>query len=168
MPHTEAGHQFAHAYSIVSVCGVCGHGQLEQYSHDCFSFYEDDDWNMYWWYALAPAEVSRWRARVDRCPDRLNAQCDCALHRDLRASGEHLAGGVAHAVSPEEHIRFAWIVLDDRDNPVTLNIDTERGMGRSASVSPRFSVRAQRELLVKVVRGKWCALRDSNSRPSDS
>ena len=101
MSHSAAGHNFTYAYQIITVCGACGHGQLEKYSHDCFHYYGDEDWEMYWWSCARfergapPARYCLRRiARID-----LNAACAmCALHRSLRESAARLWGGVTHAI----------------------------------------------------------------------
>lgn len=132
VPHGAAAHHFTYAYQIIAVCGACGHGQLEKYSHDCFNYYADEDWEMYWWYALGPAEVRRLRALLAGCPARLKAECNCALHRSLRESGERLWGGVNHVVGPEEKANFAWLVLDEQPDHVTLKVDRHHGTGQAA------------------------------------
>jgi hypothetical protein len=100
LPHGAAGHLFAFGYDSMTTCEACGHGQLEKYSHDCFHYQGDEDWDMYWWYALRPGEVARLRDLLERCPDRLNAQCTCALHHSLQESSVRLWGGVQHRVNP--------------------------------------------------------------------
>jgi hypothetical protein len=132
VPHGTAGHNFTYAYQIIAVCGACGHGQLEKYSHDCYSHYEDEDWEMYWWYALSPAEVLRLRALLTDCSDALNAACRCAPHRSLRESGERLWGSVKHAVAAEGKIDFAWVVVDEQAGRVTLKVDQQKGIGQAA------------------------------------
>ena len=129
--HGESEHNFAYSCNSVAVCEKCGHGQLESYSHDCFSYYEDEDWEMYWWYALSPAEVLRLRALAGRCPDRLNPECGCSIHRNLRYSVERLSSGVDHAVFPEEKADFVWLYLEERSDQVALKIDKQKGTGQA-------------------------------------
>jgi hypothetical protein len=114
VPHGAPGHVFTFGYNIVAVCAACGHGQLEKYSHDCFHYPGDEDWDMYWWYALRPGDVARVRDRSARCPDRLNAECACALHRSLRESSQRLWGGVKHAVNPAGKTAFACAAKNSR------------------------------------------------------
>jgi hypothetical protein len=130
-PHGAAAHQFTHAYQLIVVCGACGHGQLESYSHDCFHYDGDEDWDMIWWYALDPLALRRLRNLLAECPDQRNAECSCAVHRSLRASGERLWGGVKHAIGPEEKIGFAWIVVDEQSAGVTLEVDQQKGIDQA-------------------------------------
>ncbi len=131
-PHGAAGHQHVYDYTIIGVCADCEHGQLETFSHDCFSHPTDEDWDMYWWYALAPADVDRLTAMTERCPDRLNAQCNCAVHRGLRESSGRLWGGVRHAVAVRPKAAFAWLRLQESAESVTLTVDKEKGLGSAA------------------------------------
>jgi hypothetical protein len=130
--HGAPGHVFTFDYDILALCEACGHGQLEKYSHDCFHYEGDEDWDMYWWYALSPTTLNRLRDLLVACPDRLNAKCDCALHRSLRESGERLWGGVKHAVDPAGKITFAWVVTEERPEQVTFQVDQQNGTGQVA------------------------------------
>jgi hypothetical protein len=87
---------------------------------------------MYWWYALRPGDVARVRDRSARCPDRLNAECACALHRSLRESSQRLWGGVKHAVNPAEKTAFAWALLEEQPDQVALKVDQQHGPGQAA------------------------------------
>ena len=131
-PHSAAGHNFTSEYKVIVFCRACGHGQLERYSHDCYSHSEDEDWEMYWWYALSPAEVLRLRALLTDCPDALNAECQCVLHRSLRESGERLWGGVKHTIDPAARTEFAWVRLEEQPDQVALKVDQQRGLGQAA------------------------------------
>jgi hypothetical protein len=87
---------------------------------------------MYWWYALDPIALRRLCGLLTDCPDQLNAACQCALHRSLRESGHRLWGGVKHVVSPEDKTGFAWLVLDEQPDRVTLEVDSQKGSGQAA------------------------------------
>jgi hypothetical protein len=128
VPHGAAGHNFTSAYQIIAVCGACGHGQLEKYSHDCFSHYADEDWEMYWWYALNPIELRRLRDLLIDCPDQLNVACTCALHRSLRESADRLWGGVQHAIDPGGLVKFAWALLAEQPDQIELKLDRQRSV----------------------------------------
>ena len=130
--HGAAEHNFTHAYQIIVICEACGHGQLEKCSHDCFDYYGDEDWDMYWWYALSPIMLTRLRDLLVACPDRLNTACNCALHRSLRDSGERLWGGVKHAIDPAGKVKFAWLLLEEQPDQVTLQVDQQKGSGQAA------------------------------------
>jgi hypothetical protein len=126
--HGAAEHNFTQAYQVMVTCDACGHGQLEKYSHDCFHYYGDEDWEMYWWYALSPIELRRLLVLLAACPDNLNAACSCALHRSLRDSGERLWGGVQHAIDPGGPVKFAWALLDEQPDQIELKLDRQRGV----------------------------------------
>jgi hypothetical protein len=130
--HGAAGHNFTHAYQIIVMCEACGHGQLEKYSHDCFHYYGDEDWEMYWWYALSPIGVRRLHELLADCLDPLDANCNCALHRSLRESGEHLWCGVKHAIDPSAQTDFAWLRLEEQPARVTFEVDQQRSLGQAA------------------------------------
>lgn len=131
IPHGAAGHVLTYDYSAVAVCSQCGSGQLEKYSHDCFHYPGDEDWDMYWWFVLTPADILRLRTFLGRCPNRLDAQCDCALHTALRVSSARLWGGVRHRVVPQVQTEFAWLTLTEDDNLLTLHVDTQKQSGAS-------------------------------------
>lgn len=112
VPHTDAAHRFTYDYQRVAVCAHCGCGLLETYSHDCYPHYEDEDWDMYWWLALNPADTIGLSAAIAPCPDRLNAACTCAVHQRLRAAAEKVWSGRQHAVSPHGPIEWGWLTLE--------------------------------------------------------
>jgi hypothetical protein len=130
VPHGAPGHIFTFGYNTVSVCEACGHGQLEKYSHDCFHYEGDEDWEMYWWYTLRPNDVARLRDLLARCPDPLDAACECVLHQSLRASSMRLWGGVQHAVNPAGTVKFVWLRLAEQLDRVMLEVDQQCGLGQ--------------------------------------
>jgi hypothetical protein len=130
--HGAPEHNFTYVYRIMTRCGECGHGQLEKYSHDCFHYEGDEDWDMYWWYVLRPADVARLRSLLVGCPDQFNAACECAFHQSLRASSMRLWGGVRHAVNPAGKISFAWVVIEEQADHVALQVDQHGGIGQAA------------------------------------
>jgi hypothetical protein len=132
VPHGAPGHTFTFGYNIVSACETCGHGQLEKYSHDCFHYEGDEDWDMYWWYALRPDDITRLRDRLAHCPDPLNAACECALHQSLRSSSMRLWGGVRHAVNPAGKVAFTWAILEEQSDRVILQVDSPAGINQAA------------------------------------
>jgi hypothetical protein len=86
---------------------------------------------MYWWYALSPAEVLRLRALLTDCPDKLKADCQCALHCCLRESSERLWGGVKHVTVSEEKTDFAWLSLEEQQDHVMLKVDRQKNIGQA-------------------------------------
>ncbi len=127
IPHGAPGHVFTFGYKLIAECEACGHGQLEKYSHDCFHYEGDEDWEMYWWYALRPDALLRLQALLESCPNRLDAACECALHKSLRASSQRLWGGVTHAVNPTGKVTYAWVVLEEQSDYAELKIDLQAG-----------------------------------------
>lgn len=96
VPHGQEHHQTVYDHQILSHCSQCGHGQLESYSHDCWSY--DEEWDMYWCYLLPPADVVALQGLLrDGCPTPLNGECPCALHDSLRRSAERIHTGVMHS-----------------------------------------------------------------------
>jgi hypothetical protein len=116
--HGSPGHSITYAYGVLAACQACGRGQLESFSHDCFHYYGDEDWDMFFWFALEPPDVVRLRDALRGCPDPQDAGCGCAPHVSLRASGSHLWGGIPHAVAPGPSPRFAWLRVEEHaDGP---------------------------------------------------
>lgn len=130
VPHGEPGHNVSYDRALVSICATCGCGQLEKYSHDCWSI--DEDWDMYWWYALPSADTSRLRQWLRACPTPQNGQCDCEIHQQLRTDTRRLAGAVPHASAPEAQARFAWLALDQQGAQLQLRIDPQREIAQTA------------------------------------
>lgn len=131
-PHRTVTHNSVYEYSVLGVCANCGHGQLEIYSHDCFGHPADEDWDMYWWYAITPDDVFRLSAKIKSCPGRLNAQCTCTVHQTLRKSTGTLWGGVKHAFVISGKTSFAWLRLIESAETMTLMVDKKKGVGQSA------------------------------------
>ncbi|MBN2006508.1 MAG: hypothetical protein JXA21_24365 [Anaerolineae bacterium] len=127
IPHGEPGHNVAYSYAVISVCGACGHGVLEKYSHDCWDY--DEDWDMYWWYALAPGDVAELRRCLTGCPNPLNHACDCPVHVALRKSSEYAYGGVRHAYSQSSRAQYAWLTLEVHEGMPKFVVDKDRGIG---------------------------------------
>ena len=131
VPHGAPGHVFTFGYNIVAECEACGRGQLEKFSHDCFHYEGDEDWDMYWWYALRPDEVMRLRDLLARCPNPLDATCACALHQSLRSSSMRLWGGVTHAVNPAGKVAFTWVTVEEESDHAVLKVDQLAGTSQS-------------------------------------
>lgn len=122
--HGEAGHNFTYSYRTLAVCEICGCGQLEYLDHDCFSY--DEDWDMYWWYALGPSEVQQLCEALAACPAPLDACCMCAIHQALRASSRRLWGGRPHTTSPRQKASFSWLSLREEEQHLQLMIDIQQ------------------------------------------
>jgi hypothetical protein len=130
-PPKSPGHTFTYSYDVIVSCNHCHHGQLETYAHDCFHYYENEDWDMYWWYGIVPSDVIRLRSVFKTCDDWLNARCGCAVHRSLRESMKHSWSGVLHAIFPRENASFAWLSLEEEQEKVVFKLDRQKGIGKS-------------------------------------
>lgn len=111
-PHEHQSHQYTHEYLNIAICQQCGLVQLEQYSHDCWSYEGDEDWDMYWWYAIAPEDISQWFELLRACPERSNPSCECRTHQALRKASKQLSSKIRHAVMPDASTEFTWVQLD--------------------------------------------------------
>jgi hypothetical protein len=130
LPPWEEGHQIIYSYRVLLVCNTCGHAQLECHSHDCWS--HDEDWDMYWWYVLAPAGVARLRQILATCLAPLDPACGCNVHVALRRCSERLYGGVRHVTSTRLAAGFAWLTLEEREGLPFLAVDESRPVCRAA------------------------------------
>ena len=116
IPHEAAGHNFVYASTLLLACQQCGSGILQKYSHDCWNYWDNEDWEMYWWYVLDLGDMRTIRKMLEACPAAQDPTCNCDLHRILRGS-ENIYGGIMHANTPSSHADFARLVLvKDGDN----------------------------------------------------
>src|SRR5689334_1273803 len=107
IPHGNDGHSYQRTQRTLSRC-TAGHGQLESYSHDCWS--HDEDWDLTWWFLLSTADTTELAELARACPQPLGGTCACALHESLRHSSERLwaTRGAAFA---SDGVRAARITL---------------------------------------------------------
>ena len=89
-PHGHRQHEVSYRYKTAVVCRSCGQGQLESYSHDCWGYHGDEDWDMYWWFLFDVVQTAQLSQLVAQCPTPLAADCACDLHRSLQSSCERL------------------------------------------------------------------------------
>ncbi len=132
VPHDNPGHNVIYDYSGLVVCGACGHGQLETYSHDCWSLDVDEEWEMYWWYALNPDDVKRLHQLLDVCPNPLDPNCVCPVHKGLRQSRERIHGGVRSSYFAEAKTRYCWLSLEVSEDTPILRMDKARAAEEAA------------------------------------
>jgi len=92
VPHGTEGHHYAYESTTLVVCKRCGRSQVESYSHDCWNHYEDEPWDMYWWYLLEAADTTELRQLLAGCARPLDPGCACAAHENMRRSCHDLAG----------------------------------------------------------------------------
>lgn len=124
IPPSEPEHNIIYDYSGILVCQACGYGQLEKFSHDCWS--HDEDWDMYWWFALNPDDTKSLAQLLVACPNPLDARCTCPIHASLRHSDEYLYAGVSHVCFPERQTRFGRLVLDVQAGIPSLSVDAQK------------------------------------------
>ncbi|GCE06882.1 hypothetical protein [Dictyobacter aurantiacus] len=110
IPHEASGHNFAYASTLLLACQQCGSGILQKYSHDCWNYWEDEDWDMYWWYVLDLTSMQTIRQLLETCPAAQDPSCNCTLHLILRGS-ETIYGGIQHANAPSSHADFARLTI---------------------------------------------------------
>ena len=132
VPHGDPGHNVVYDYSGIIGCGACGHAQLEKFSHDCWSRDEDEEWEMYWWYALNPDDAKQLHQLLDSCPAPLDPNCVCPIHEGLRQSSEYVHGGVRHAYFANEKTRYRWLSLEVREGIPSLRMDETRAAEETA------------------------------------
>jgi len=120
VPHDTPGHEVVHDATILLVCPNCQRGILQVYSHDCWGYEGDEDWEMYWWYVLEPEGLAQLRTWLPSCPQPLDPQCYCDLHQHLRATTTSLHAGVRHSYSPHPHAPYAQLVFSDAEGIPTL------------------------------------------------
>ena len=89
VPHGSAGHEHVYDWDIVLSCTGCEFGELRVYSHDCWSHYEDEDWDMEWSGQLDAATLDLLRRSLSDCPDTSASACECAAHVSLRKTSSH-------------------------------------------------------------------------------
>ncbi len=120
VPHDTPGHEVVHDATVLLVCQHCQHAILQHYSHDCFAYIGDEDWEMYWWYVLEPEGLAHLRTWLPSCPQPLDPHCPCVLHQTLRTSTTSLHAGVKHSTIPYRHAPFARLVFSDLEGVPTL------------------------------------------------
>jgi hypothetical protein len=113
VPHGNRGHNVTFSYEVMDVCHLCGAAVLEVFSHDCWS--HDEDWDMYWWFSLAPEEVRQLRSLLASCPHPLDASCGCQVHVPLRKSRERIHGGIRHLTEASGPIQCAPLRVELRE-----------------------------------------------------
>ena len=84
IPPAMEGHAIVYSQLVLSVCQICGCGQIEKFEHDCFDW--EDLWNQYEWYLLDPPDMARLMEIVRKCPNPVSPACDCPIHTALRST----------------------------------------------------------------------------------
>lgn len=120
VPHDTPGHEVVHDATVLLVCQHCQHAILQHYSHDCWAYEGDEDWEMYWWYVLEPEGLARLRTWLPSCQAPLDPNCPCVLHQTFRTSTTSLHAGVTHSYTPHRHAPFARLVVSDVEGVPTL------------------------------------------------
>lgn len=89
VPHSSAGHEHVYDWDVVLSCTGCEFGELRVYSHDCWSHYEDEEWDMEWSGQLDAATLDLLRRSLSHCPDTSDPACACAAHVSLRKTSAY-------------------------------------------------------------------------------
>lgn len=84
VPPGAPQHDIVYSRSVVLVCPECRGSEVEIYHHDCFD--NEDVFDRYDWYVLAPPATGQLVALLSACPAPLSAECGCPVHGALRAS----------------------------------------------------------------------------------
>lgn len=118
VPHSSAGHDHVYDWDIVLSCTGCEFGELRTYSHDCWSHYEDEDWDMEWSSQLDAATLDLLRRSLAACPDTSAAACECAVHLSLRKTSAWTdKQRIDRNVAREGERPFAKVTLSDEGVP---------------------------------------------------
>jgi hypothetical protein len=84
IPPGQEGHQITYSRCVLYLCNSCKRGQLENMRHDCFDFEEVFD--QYDWYIIEPSDMLQLSTILKNCPDSFVSNCNCSIHKALRAS----------------------------------------------------------------------------------
>ena len=124
VPHGVAEHNVAYTSTNLQSCPQCKRGWLQHFSHDCWHYYEDEPWDMYWWYMLESEDMQRIDTLLERCPTPLDPQCSCDLHCALRDATRNLYGGVKHreTIPLRQKIPFASLSLVETEKGLILKV----------------------------------------------
>lgn len=79
-------------WTEVHRCGTCDEGEIRSFSHDSWSHYEDEEWDMTWSARLATADLERLAGALLDCPDPAAPACECAAHSSLRKTTQSIGG----------------------------------------------------------------------------
>lgn len=121
-PHGSSDHNVIYSSKILLSCPQCKRGWLQSYSHDCWAYYEDEPWDMYWWFMLEQEDMQRIGTMLEGCPTPLDAQCSCKLHQALRAATERLYGNVRYEETPLRQVPFARLSLIETEEGLMLKV----------------------------------------------
>jgi hypothetical protein len=126
IPHGAPGHEVVHDVTTLLVCQRCQHAILQVYSHDCWAYEGDEDWEMYWWYVLEPEGLAYLRTWLPSCPQPLDPNCSCALHEGLRAAETSLHAGIRHTYTPHRHAPYARLIFSDSEGVPTFRSEKKQ------------------------------------------
>lgn len=116
VPHHHSQHKTIYSYRVFGRCQACGRLQLERYSHDCWGYHGDEDWDMYWWFLFDEASAEQLLEQFDNCTTPLNPNCSCSIHQSLRTASEHLYTGrssVEYAQDKAEYQQAQVVISEE-------------------------------------------------------
>lgn len=114
--HGLPGHNHTYDYTVLSVCPKCQHGQLVKYSHDCWAYYGDEDWDMYWYYDLQTSDIKQVDALLEKCPNPLDTDCSCAIHTAMKTPWEFTSSYQANQIVSAKGVPFTRVSLEIQNN----------------------------------------------------
>jgi hypothetical protein len=118
VPHNTTGHDTVYDWDIVLSCTGCEFGELRIFSHDCWSHYEDEDWDMEWSGQLDAATLDLLRRSLANCPDTSDPKCECAAHVSLRETAAYTPKQrIDRNVVREGERPFSKVALNDDGVP---------------------------------------------------
>lgn len=124
--HGLPGHQYTYASTILLVCQQCQHGQLVTYSHDCWGYFQDEDWDMYWYHDLQPSDMKQVEILLRECPNPLDADCSCAVHTAMKIAWEFTSSYQANQQVSTKGVPFTPVSLKIQMNCSILTVKVIR------------------------------------------
>jgi hypothetical protein len=129
IPHGQPGHDVVYDYKLLFECARCLSGQLEVYSHDCWS--HEDPWEMYWWYAFPPVAIDSVKHLGQVCSSPVTSSCECSFHQFVRHELRRVHSGIPYARSAEDAKQYCWLRmgLDKHTNSPCITVDKSKAVG---------------------------------------
>lgn len=116
VPHSSPGHKYTCDSTVLLVCQECQHGQVVKYSHDCWAYHGDEDWDMYWYYDLQPADMKRLETLLAECPHPLDADCSCGVHAAMKTAWELTSTYKANVKMSAQKVPYVRVSLEIQGN----------------------------------------------------
>jgi hypothetical protein len=124
--HGLPGHKYTYDSTILLVCQQCQHGQLVKYSHDCWAYFGDENWDMYWYYDLQPSDMKQLEILLRECPNPLDADCSCAVHTTMKTAWEFTSSYQANQKISTRSVPFTRVSLEIQRDSSILTVQVIR------------------------------------------